>query len=84
MATGRWLLIYGLLLGGSIIFSLPFVWMIGTSFKVDREMFGEEITFLPMRPVARPRLALSRCRTISRSAAGTLRGRRARSLKRNC
>ena len=49
-ATARWLLIYGLLLGGSIIFSLPFVWMIGTSFKVDREMFGEEITFLPMRP----------------------------------
>ena len=50
-ATGRWLLIYGLLLGGAIIFSLPFVWMIGTSFKVDREMFGEQITFLPMRPV---------------------------------
>jgi hypothetical protein len=51
LATGRWLLIYGLLLGGSIIFSLPFAWMIGTSFKVDREMFGEQITFLPMRPV---------------------------------
>ena len=50
-ATGRWLLIYGLLLGGATIFSLPFVWMIGTSFKVDREMFGEQITFLPMRPV---------------------------------
>jgi ABC-type glycerol-3-phosphate transport system permease component len=43
--------IYGLLLGGAIIFSLPFAWMIGTSFKVDREMFGEQITFLPMRPV---------------------------------
>ncbi len=54
MATGRWLLIYGLLLGGAIIFSLPFVWMIGTSFKVDREMFGEEITFLPMRPIPAP------------------------------
>jgi ABC-type glycerol-3-phosphate transport system permease component len=51
LATGRWLLIYGLLLGGSIIFSLPFAWMIGTSFKVDREMFGEQITFLPLRPV---------------------------------
>ncbi len=44
-------MIYGLLLGGAIIFSLPFAWMIGTSFKVDREMFGEQITFLPMRPV---------------------------------
>lgn len=50
-ATLRWLIIYGLLLGGGIIFSLPFVWMVGTSFKVDREMFGEQITFLPMRPV---------------------------------
>lgn len=50
-ATARWLLIYGLLLAGSAVFSLPFVWMIGTSFKVDREMFGEQITFLPMRPV---------------------------------
>lgn len=50
-STLRWLLIYGLLLAGSTIFSLPFVWMIGTSFKVDREMFGEEITFLPMRPI---------------------------------
>jgi ABC-type glycerol-3-phosphate transport system permease component len=47
----RALVIYGLLLGGAFIFSLPFVWMIGTSFKVDREMFGERITFWPMRPV---------------------------------
>ena len=50
-ATGRWLLVYGLLAGGSVLFALPFVWMIGTSFKVDREMFGERITFFPMRPV---------------------------------
>ena len=49
--TTRWLVIYGLLLAGSLLFSMPFVWMIGTSFKVDREMFGEQITFLPMRPV---------------------------------
>lgn len=49
--TASWFTIYGLLLGGAIIFSLPFLWMIGTSFKVDREMFGEQITFMPMRPV---------------------------------
>jgi len=47
----RALLIYGLLAGGSAVFVLPFVWMVGTSFKVDREMFGEKITLLPMRPI---------------------------------
>ncbi len=50
-ALARVLLTYGLLLGGSAVFTLPFVWMVGTSFKVDREMFGERITLLPMRPV---------------------------------
>jgi multiple sugar transport system permease protein len=49
--TARALTIYGLLLGGAAVFSLPFLWMIGTSFKVDREMFGDRITFFPMRPV---------------------------------
>lgn len=49
-ALARALVIYGLLLGGAVLFSLPFAWMIGTSFKVDREMFGEKITFWPMRP----------------------------------
>ncbi|HEY8241320.1 MAG TPA: carbohydrate ABC transporter permease [Kiritimatiellia bacterium] len=47
----RALTIYGLLLGGAAIFSLPFLWMIGTSFKVDREMFGDRITIFPARPV---------------------------------
>jgi ABC-type glycerol-3-phosphate transport system permease component len=46
----RVLVIYGLLLGGGLVFSLPFLWMVGTSFKVDREMFGEKIAFWPMRP----------------------------------
>ncbi len=49
--VGRILLIYGLLIGGSIVFVLPFLWMLGTSFKVDREMFSEGITIFPMRPV---------------------------------
>lgn len=51
LSSARTLMIYGLLLGGALIFSLPFIWMVGTSFKVDREMFGETITLLPMRPV---------------------------------
>ena len=46
----RILTIYGLLLGGALVFSIPFVWMIGTSLKVDREMFGETITLLPQTP----------------------------------
>ena len=49
----RALLIYGLLIGGAAIFTLPFAWMIGTSFKVDREMFGEKITILPGKPLPR-------------------------------
>ena len=54
-AVARILVIYGLLAGGAVIFTLPFVWMVGTSFKVDREMFGERITLFPMRPVPRDR-----------------------------
>lgn len=47
----RSLLIYGCLLGGALVFALPFIWMIGTSFKVDREMFSERLSLFPMRPV---------------------------------
>ncbi len=49
--TLRALLIYALLIGGGLLFALPFLWMIGTSFKVDREMFTEHIRFWPIRPV---------------------------------
>jgi multiple sugar transport system permease protein len=51
LAMARTLFLYGLLVGGSAIFSIPFLWMIGTSMKVDREMFGEGISILPMRPI---------------------------------
>ena len=51
LGATRGLTIYGLLIGGSIIFTLPFIWMIGTSFKVDREMFSEKITLLPGKPI---------------------------------
>ncbi|MGD9874045.1 MAG: ABC transporter permease subunit [Kiritimatiellia bacterium] len=49
--AARWLTIYGLLLGGSAVFILPFLWMAGTSVKVDREMFSEKLTLFPMRPI---------------------------------
>lgn len=43
--------IYALLIGGSIIFVWPFLWMATTSVKVDREMFAEKMRLLPQRPV---------------------------------
>ena len=49
--TARWLMVYGLLIGGSAVFILPFLWMAGTSVKVDREMFSENLRLFPMRPV---------------------------------
>jgi len=51
LGLSRVLLIYGLLMGGALVFSIPFVWMIGTSLKVDREMFGESISLIPQTPV---------------------------------
>ena len=47
----RTILLYLLLLGGTAVFTLPFLWMIGSSFKVDREMFGHKFTLWPQRPV---------------------------------
>lgn len=51
MRLARALGIYGLLLGGSVIFLFPFLWLLGTSFKVDRELMSEEIRLWPGRPV---------------------------------
>ena len=43
--------LYGMLIAGSIVFSVPFVWMIGTSFKVEREMAGSSnLSFVPETP----------------------------------
>ena len=53
VALARATLIYGLLLGGSCVFAMPFLWMAGTSFKVDREIFGKKLTIGPSAPVPR-------------------------------
>jgi multiple sugar transport system permease protein len=45
--------IYALLLGGAAIFAWPFLWMVTTSVKMEREMFGEKIHLMPQRPVPR-------------------------------
>jgi len=49
----RTVLIYGLLLVGSLIFVWPFLWMAATSAKLDRELFSETLTLLPQRPIPR-------------------------------
>lgn len=49
--NGGKLLVYSLLIGGSLIFIWPFLWMAATSVKLDREMFGPKLRLWPQRPV---------------------------------
>ena len=44
------LVTYALLLAGSVVFSLPFLWMVGTSMKVDRELFTGDLRLFPQSP----------------------------------
>jgi len=46
----RRFLIYALLVGGSIFFSLPFLWMAATSTKVDSELFKPGLNLFPTMP----------------------------------
>jgi multiple sugar transport system permease protein len=46
---GAW--IYALLIGGSIVFLWPFLWMATTSVKEDREMFVKQMHLWPQRPI---------------------------------
>ena len=48
------LFVYALLITGTVIFSIPFVWMATTSVKMDRELFVEEFNLLPISPEPRP------------------------------
>ena len=43
------------LIGGSLIFALPYLWMLGTSWKLDKEVMTEDISIFPQRPIPRPR-----------------------------
>ena len=49
----RRLLIYFLLVAGSVVFVWPFLWMAATSAKLDRELFSESLTVWPERPIPR-------------------------------
>lgn len=46
-------ILYLLLVVGGILFLLPFLWLVSTSFKVDRELFSGERAALPIAPNAR-------------------------------
>lgn len=52
-SRGRILLIYVLLIGGSLVFVWPFLWLAATSAKLDRELFAETLQLWPQRPTPR-------------------------------
>jgi len=52
--SAKRILVYALLVAGSMVFSLPFLWMATTSTKVDRELFGPGLDLFPECP--NPRL----------------------------
>jgi len=47
-------LLHAVLIGGSVVFALPFVWLAGTSWKLDKELQTEDVRILPTLPQARP------------------------------
>ena len=49
----RRVLIYGALFIGAVVFAWPFLWMAGTSAKLDREMFATNNSIIPQQPIAR-------------------------------
>ncbi|MFW6163477.1 MAG: ABC transporter permease subunit [Planctomycetota bacterium] len=49
---GRRLSLYGLLVSGSVVFSIPFVWLLLSSFKTNEEQFRDPPRWLPRTPAA--------------------------------
>ncbi len=45
-------LLHAVLIGGSLVFALPYFWLIGTSWKLDKEIQTEQISIFPQRPIA--------------------------------
>ena len=67
----RRLTLYGLLIGGSILFSIPFVWLLLSSFKTNEEQFLDPPRWLPRTPsaaVASPYVARDEFPDIERPA----------------
>jgi multiple sugar transport system permease protein len=53
ISIARRLLLHGALIAGAALFSLPFVWMIGTSMMNEHELFRPGVHLLPRAPQAR-------------------------------
>jgi len=51
-AVGRRLTLYGMLVGGSVIFSIPFIWLLLSSFKTNEEQFLDPPRWMPRTPSA--------------------------------
>ena len=49
----RRFIIYALLILGSLIFAWPFIWMAGTSVKLEREVLSNRSRIFPERPIPR-------------------------------
>jgi multiple sugar transport system permease protein len=49
----RRFLVYFLLIAGSLVFAWPFIWMAGTSVKLEREVLSNPSRLLPERPIPR-------------------------------
>jgi multiple sugar transport system permease protein len=49
----RRVLIYFTLALGSLVFAWPFIWMAGTSFKLEREVLSNRSRVFPQRPIPR-------------------------------
>jgi len=46
-------LLHFVLVLGSLVFALPYFWLVGTSWKLDKEVQSEAISIFPQRPIAR-------------------------------
>ncbi|MFN4244442.1 MAG: ABC transporter permease subunit [Tepidisphaerales bacterium] len=48
-------LTYLVLIAGAVMFSFPFLWLVSSSIKVDRELYTPTIRLLPQQPLPRPK-----------------------------
>ncbi|MCK6457301.1 MAG: carbohydrate ABC transporter permease [Phycisphaerae bacterium] len=49
----RSLILHGVLLAGSCVFVLPYLWLLGTSWKMDKEVQSDTLRIFPRTPVPR-------------------------------
>ncbi len=45
------LILHAVLVAGAVVFALPYAWLVGTSWKLDKEVQTEKIQILPDKPI---------------------------------